>query len=65
MVTINGKEVSGHSGSSILEYLTKSGYDPKKVAVECDGGVIPRKDYADKVIRDGEIIEIVSFVGGG
>ncbi len=65
MVKINGKAAPEADGRSLAEYLKIGGYDAARIAVECDGEIIPRKDYADKVIRDGEIIEIVSFVGGG
>lgn len=65
MVTINGKTVSGAAGKSVSSYLSDQGYGSSSVAVECDGEVIPKKDYASRIIRDGEIIEIVSFVGGG
>ena len=53
------------AGSSLQEYLSDAGYNNARIAVECDGGVISREDYDKKTILDGEIIEIVSFVGGG
>lgn len=65
MIKINGKEVPEAEGRILAEFLKESGFDIKRIAVECDGNIIPKKEYDNKVIFDGEIIEIVSFVGGG
>ena len=65
MVVINGVKKMDTAGSSLQEYLSDAGYNNARIAVECDGGVISREDYDKKTILDGEIIEIVSFVGGG
>ena len=65
MIKINGKETMAAQGRTLAEYLTSEGFDTERIAVECDGKIIPKKDYVNKIILDGEIIEIVSFVGGG
>ncbi len=65
MVTVNGKQVEDAAGKSVLDYLNDQGFPTDYIAVECSGAVISRSEYEQKVIRDGEIIEIVSFVGGG
>jgi thiamine biosynthesis protein ThiS len=35
------------------------------VAVERNGEVVPRARHADVELADGDVIEIVHFVGGG
>ena len=65
MAVINGKKEPGADGRTLSEYLEKNGYHPGRIAVECDGEILPKNRYVEKVIRDGVIIEIVSFVGGG
>ncbi len=65
MIKINGKEAINAQGQTLAEYLKAEGFDTERIAVECDGNIIPKKDYINKIILDGEIIEIVSFVGGG
>ena len=39
--------------------------DPKRVAVEANGEVVPREDHAARVLSDGDRVEIVGPVGGG
>lgn len=64
MVCINGKDTDA-AGKSISEYLAGTQYDMKRIAVEKNGEIIPKAEYSDTVINDGDNIEIVSFVGGG
>ena len=64
MVKINGKE-QDVSGKTLAEYLATTDYDPKRIAVERNGEIVPKATYAETVLQDGDSIEVVSFVGGG
>jgi sulfur carrier protein len=41
------------------------GYTGKRIAVECNGEIVPRSRHADVNLADGDQIEIVVAVGGG
>lgn len=64
MLKINGQPSSA-VGMMLMEYLEQAGVDPARIAVELDGEIIPRADYAHTRLEDGQELEIVSFVGGG
>ncbi len=64
MVKINGEELNV-AGSTILDYIGTTNYDTKRIAVERNGDIVPKSQYADTLLQDGDNIEIVSFVGGG
>lgn len=64
MVKINGKELNV-AGNTVAEYLRATNYDPKRVAVERNGEIVPKAQYGETVLVDGDSIEVVSFVGGG
>ena len=64
MVKVNG-EVVDAKGKSVTELLIEEKYDEKRVVVEINEVIVPKKDYASVNIKDGDVIEIVSFVGGG
>ena len=64
MVKINGEPLD-IAGKTIAEYLATTNYDMKRIATELNGDIVPKDTYADTVLRDGDSIEIVSFVGGG
>ena len=64
MVKVNGEE-KNVSGKTIAEYLATTNYDMKRIATELNGDIVPKAQYAQTVLKDGDSIEIVSFVGGG
>ena len=64
MVKINGEELN-ITGKTVAEFLTESGYDIKRVAVELNGDILPKTKFNSTVLQDCDNVEIVSFVGGG
>ena len=64
MVKLNGEQLN-IAGMTVTEYLTTTDYDCKRVAVERNGSIVPKAQYDKTIIRNDDIIEIVSFVGGG
>ena len=64
MVKINGKEFDA-DGKTIAQYLATTDYDSKRIAVERNGNIVFKSQYESVVLKDGDSIEIVSFVGGG
>ncbi len=65
MVQINGEAIEHMEGKSIAEYLKEAGYDSRRVAVERNGAIVPKKSYEEVMISEADTIEVVSFVGGG
>ena len=64
MVKINGEE-KNVAGMTVAEYLATTNYDQKRIAVERNGDIVPKSQYGDTLLCDGDNIEVVSFVGGG
>ena len=48
--------------AALVEIL---GYTGKRVAVECNGEIVPRSRHADFGLAAGDRVEIVVAVGGG
>lgn len=64
-ITING-EIENLDGSiSVGDLLARRKIEPIRVAVEINENVVRRKTFPETIIRDGDRIEIVTFVGGG
>ena len=38
---------------------------PTRIAVERNGEIVPKRLYGETVLQDNDVIEVVSFVGGG
>ena len=64
MVKINGENLD-IAGKTLEEYLEMANYNPKTIAVECNGEIVPKSQYHQTVLHSGDVIEVVSFVGGG
>ena len=64
MVKVNGEE-KNIAGKTLAEYLSTTNYDIKRIATELNGDIVPKAQYAEIVLKNGDSIEIVSFVGGG
>ena len=64
MVRVNGNPMD-IAGKTVAEYLATTNYDMKRIATELNGGIVPKAAYAQTVLKDGDSMEIVSFVGGG
>ena len=64
MITLNGKQES-ENFATVTELLEKRGYRREIIVVEINGVIIKKEDYDNTAINDGDIIEIVHFMGGG
>ena len=64
MVKVNGRELN-IVGKTVSEYLVTTNYDPKRIAVERNGDIVFKSQYDVTILKDGDRLEIVGFVGGG
>ena len=64
MIRINGENIAAE-GMTIAGYLSDAGYDRDRVAVEINGIIVPKADYDQRRLAEGDSVEVVSFVGGG
>ena len=65
MIRLNGNETKGYEDVSLEQMLSKEGFDKTRIAVEINGAIVSKRDYAQTIIHAGDVIEVVSFVGGG
>ena len=63
-LVVNGESRRSEPGS-IADLVRQLELDPAKVAVERNGEIVPRSTLADVALVDGDVLEIVHFVGGG
>ncbi len=63
-ITVNGEKKSVNS-MSVLQYLESLGIDHRRVAVEYNLDILPKDTYETTVLKNGDRLEIVHFVGGG
>lgn len=64
-ITINGEQRELSNNMSVEALLRDIGLDPAKVAVERNLEIVPKSQYGDINIDEGDKLEIVHFIGGG
>lgn len=65
-LTINGKPQSFDLASfSVAHLVSTLALEGKRLAIECNGEIVPRSQFAEKQLTDGDKLEIVGAVGGG
>ena len=64
-LTVNGESRHARIGASVADLVCELGLEPTKVAVERNGQIAPRSTLATVLLEDGDVLEIVHFVGGG
>ena len=65
-MTLNGQPFSLPVTSvTVADLLQAAGYEADRVAVLRNGEVVPRSDLSRLVVDENDVLEVVSFVGGG
>ena len=65
MIILNGKEKEFEGEVTVEDFISQLNYKKEQVAVELNEKIIPKADYSKTVVKDGDVIEVLSFMGGG
>ena len=65
MITVNGKQIQLISEMSVAYYLEENNYQINRIAVEMNEEILPKYSYSETMLKDGDRLEVVTFVGGG
>ena len=64
-ITLNGDSVEIAAPLTVSGLLAQLDIDPRRVAVELNLTVLKRTTFDTTSVQEGDVIEIVNFVGGG
>jgi thiamine biosynthesis protein ThiS len=64
-VVLNGDPHRVPEGSTVADLVAGLGRDPRTVAVERNGDLVPRARFAETLLGTGDRLEVVHFVQGG
>lgn len=62
---VNGKPLELPAGISVAALVEHLALGAKRVAVEVNRELVVKKEWSGHVLKDGDRVEVVSFVGGG
>lgn len=64
-IMLNGQKKELPQASNISEFLQREGYGDKTIAVAVNGEFVPKSKHADRMLSDGDALEIVAPMQGG
>ncbi|MGM0607129.1 MAG: sulfur carrier protein ThiS [Candidatus Muiribacteriota bacterium] len=63
-ITLNGKKTDIDEGMTILDILEEKDVGKENIVIEYNGNFIKKKNW-DTRLRNGDVVEIIFFAGGG
>ena len=64
-ITLNGDRHEIAAPLTVSELLQHLDIDSRRVAVELNLAVVKKALYDSSIVKDGDQVEVVNFVGGG
>jgi sulfur carrier protein len=64
-IKINGKQEAVDNAACLSELISSKGLCAEKIVVEYNANILPKEKWGEVTLCENDIIEIISFVGGG
>ena len=64
-IVVNGEKTGCEEGTTLEKLVVQRGHDKRQIAVEWNERIVPKEEYETSILNEGDVIEIVTFMGGG
>lgn len=64
-ITCNGEQRAVDEDISLNDLVLSLELNPQTLVAEVNGTIVEHPKFFDQVLRDGDKIELIRFVGGG
>jgi len=64
-IALNGEPREFEHAPSVAELLDRAGFGGRRVAVEVNREIVPRSAHGQRLLHDGDEVEVVHALGGG
>ncbi len=64
-ITINGQPQQFESAMNVSQLIEHLSLQGKRIAIERNGEIVPRSQFSEQQLNDGDQLEVVVAVGGG
>jgi sulfur carrier protein len=64
-ISLNGAPYETRHASTVRGLLEELEYPALAVAVQLNDAIVPRSQYADTPVREGDRVEVITFAAGG
>jgi sulfur carrier protein len=65
LISVNGEKKEIAEGLTITQLLEELNIRPGRVVIELNRDIVSREAYGSTILKEGDALEIVHFVGGG
>lgn len=65
ILVVNGKEIEATGVGTIAELVKQKGLNPDTIVIEHNLTIVAKEAWPEAVLRPGDKVEIVTFMGGG
>jgi thiamine biosynthesis protein ThiS len=65
LISVNGEKREIAEGLTIAQLLDELNIRPGRVVIELNRDIVSREAYGSAILKEGDALEIVHFVGGG
>ena len=64
-LTLNGEHREVRDGATVADLVVELELTRRRIAVEVNRDIVPREVFPERTLCDGDVVEIVQFIGGG
>lgn len=64
-ISVNGDTLRLAEGTNVVGLLARLDLKGDRVAIERNRAIVSRSEWESTVLRAGDVLEVVHFVGGG
>lgn len=65
IITVNGETKEITPNTTLVSFIRDMDLNPDTIVAECDGRIIKRDEYDTLLLSEGNVLELIRFVGGG
>lgn len=65
LIRLNGEDTECREGSSLLDILNEKNIDPETIVAEVDEVILKPEEFGECKLKEGSVVEVLRFVGGG
>jgi sulfur carrier protein len=65
IISLNDEKIEFEESLSVILLLERQGFQDEKIALAINGSFVPRSQYAETNINDGDEVDVIQAVGGG
>jgi sulfur carrier protein len=62
---VNGKDITLKETKTLSEFLKDNNYNLGRIVIELNGEIVSKNKYNTVNLKDTDVMEILTFVGGG